>query len=102
MTKAGPEPNEVNAIRTRRQSCEYRISRSAMPPPHLVHPHRLFEALGHKLPAVGEEEAFAGAEATHRVRHEDLPTLRFRGDARRQDHRRAEEIAVFLRWVRRR
>src|SRR5439155_14962982 len=68
----------------------------SLPPTHLVHPHRLFEALGHKLPAVGEEEAFAGAEATHRVRHQDLASLRLRGDAGGEDHGRPEEVAVFL------
>ena len=56
----------------------------------------------------GVEELLPDLLRSHRFRHpeprehEDLPTLRFRGDARRQDHRRAEEIAVFLRWVRRR
>jgi hypothetical protein len=52
-------------------------------PAHLEHPHRLFEPLGHELLAVREQEALAGAEATHRVRHQYLPALRLRCDAGR-------------------
>jgi hypothetical protein len=34
-----------------------------LPPTHLVHPHRVLEALGDEIPPVSEEEAFGGAEA---------------------------------------
>src|SRR5439155_18999473 len=37
-----------------------------IPPPHLVHPHRLLEPLRHELPAVGEEERDPAALASHR------------------------------------
>src|SRR5437870_7880999 len=37
------------------------VEAPSLPPPHLVHAHRLLEALGHELPAVREQEPFAAA-----------------------------------------
>src|SRR5439155_7082196 len=68
----------------------------SLAPPHLIHPHRLLEAFGHELAAVREQEPFAGAQPTHRISHQNLPTVRLGHDSRRQDHRRAEEVAGFL------
>ncbi len=64
-------------------------------PVHFGYAHRFLKALGDEVAAVGEEEPFARAEAAHRVRHQYLSALRLRGDARRQDHRRAEQVAIF-------
>src|SRR6266581_2228503 len=44
----------------------------SLPPPHLIHPHRLLEPLHHKLPAVGEDKALARDESAHQVGDEDL------------------------------
>src|SRR6266508_6683649 len=68
----------------------------SLPPPHLIDPHRLLEPLRDKLAAVAEQEAFAGAQPPHGVRHQYLPTLRLRGDSGREDHRGAEEVTVLL------
>src|SRR5439155_3305504 len=71
----------------------------SLPPPHLIHSHRLLEPLGDELAAVREQEPFAAAQSPHCVRNQDLPTLRLRRYPRRQDHRRAEEVAVLLNWL---
>ncbi len=39
---------------------------------YFVDPKWLLEALRHQLTAVAEQEAFAGGEATHSIRHQDL------------------------------
>src|SRR5439155_20079455 len=83
-------------MRTPSSVVQYLISRSPIPPPHLIQPHRLLEPLRHEFPAVREEEVFAAAQPANRIRHEYLPALCLRRDPRRQDHRRAEEVAVFL------
>src|SRR6266516_1483404 len=83
-------------MRTPSEVVTYRTSSSAIPPPHLIHPHRLLEALRDELPAVGEEEAFPDAQPAHRVRHQDLPTLRLSGDAGCEDDGGAKEVAVLF------
>src|SRR5436309_7295051 len=53
----------------------------SLPPPHLIHPHRLLEPLRHELPAVREQEPLPAAQPAHRVCHQNLPSLRLRRDA---------------------
>ena len=47
-------------------------------------------------PRSANKNPFPRAQPAHRIRHQDLPALRLRRDPRRQDHGRAEQIAVFL------
>ena len=56
----------------------------------------VFEALGGELAAVGEDEAFAGAEATDSVGDEDLAAFGLRGDAGGEDDGGAEKVAAFF------
>src|SRR5439155_19920260 len=67
-----------------------------VPPPYLIHPHRLLEAFRDELAAVCEQEAFARAQTPDGVGDEDLAALGLRGDARGEDDSGAEEVAVFL------
>jgi hypothetical protein len=52
--------------------------------------------LATKFAAVGEEEAFAGAEAADGVGDEDLAAVGSGGDAGGEDDGGAEEVAVFF------
>src|SRR5437899_10893315 len=68
----------------------------SLPPPHLVHPHRVLEALRRELTAVREQEPLPAAQPAHRVRDKDLSTIRLRRNPRGQDHRSPEEVTVFF------
>src|SRR6266700_1478060 len=48
-----------------------------IPPAHFVQSYGFLEAFGDKLATVGEEEAFAGAEAAHGVGDQYLASLGF-------------------------
>jgi len=65
-------------------------------PAHLVHPNRLLEALRDELAVVSEQESLAAAQPAHSVRDEHLAGPSLGCDARRQDHRRSEQVAVFF------
>jgi hypothetical protein len=59
-------------------------------------PHWLLDPLRHKIAAVGEKEALAGAEAAHGVGDQNLAALRLGRDPRSQDDSCPEEVAVFF------
>src|SRR5206468_3726123 len=65
-------------------------------PVDLVDADGILEAFGGEFAAVGEEEAFAGAEAADGVSDEDLAAAGFGGDTGGEDDGRAEEVAVLL------
>ena len=54
----------------------------------------MLEALERRLAAVTEEKVLAGDQLAHDVGDEHLPAIRFRSDARSEDHGGAEEIVV--------
>ena len=47
-----------------------------LPPPHLVHPHRVFEPPQLCVTAVAEQELLAGDELTHHVRDQYFASQR--------------------------
>ena len=65
------------------------------PPPHIPQSHAFIEALRQELAAVAEHEALAGEQPAHGPVPGSRPR-RLRRDARSEDHRRAEEVAVFF------
>src|SRR5438093_4373085 len=93
---AAPRPSRCKRCAGRLWWCSSDSPVPSLPPPHLLAPHWLLEPFRYELAAVREQEPLPAAQPPHRVRYQYLPALRLRGDPRRQDHGRAEEIAVLL------
>src|SRR5437667_11174932 len=93
---AAPRPARCKPCSGRLWWCSSESPVPSLPPPHLIDPHWLLEPFRYELAAVREQEPLPAAQPPHRVRYQYLPALRLRGDPRRQDHGRAEQIAVLL------
>src|SRR5439155_17959630 len=96
---AAPRPSRCKRCAGRLWWCSSESPVPSLPPPHLIDPHWLLEPFRYELAAVREQEPLPAAQPPHRISHQDLPSFSLSGDPRRENHRRAEEVAVFFDWL---